>query len=455
MTNALWKTTAKDGFSSFAVSAGYALTQVRRLVGGVQKEVCVAFSITNGVELWSTVIENALYDAGSGTDDGPRTTPTVEGQAVYVLSSHLILFRLNLGDGAVAWQTNLLAGYGGAVIPWQNAASPLLESGLIFLNASCGTRTLMALRASDGGLAWRSEESEAMTHATPVLATIQGVRQVIFATQRGLCSLEPLTGKRLWYFPFPFQYSTALAVSPVVCGDIVFITGAYAMGSCAAQISLSNGTWSAAPLWSNSLESIWMTPVCHNGYLYGQFGSSTFATFKCVALDTGAEMWSAAGFGRGGTVMANGHLLALTENGVLVLIEPTPAAYVELGRFQAVTGKCWNSAAVCDGRVYLRSTSQAAAYDLSIPQLKLDSPRFLDATSLELTVTTANGAPLSPERLATMAVITAGNAALPANEWKQLTNALVLTNGTARLGPLDTTTTVRQFYRVMEITPGL
>jgi hypothetical protein len=122
------------------------------------------------------------------------------------------------------------------------------------------------------------------------------------------------------------------------------------MGSCAAQVSFTNGLWSARQLWSSELSSSWMTPVCYDGYAYGQFGSSSSAPFKCISMQTGAEMWSQDGFGRGGALLVNGHLVALTEDGALVLMQPTPTAYIERGRFQAVNGKCWNSPAVCDGR---------------------------------------------------------------------------------------------------------
>lgn len=450
VTNAVWRAPAVNGFSSFAVSGGLAVTQVRRTVDGLQKEVCVAFNIANGLELWSTVIDNALYDAGSGTDDGPRTTPSVDAQGIYVLSSYLKLFRLRPSDGTVVWQTNLLAGYGGTIISWQNGASPLLDSGLIFLNANCGSRTIMALRTADGGLVWRSQESDAMTHATPVLATILGVRQLIFATQAALVALDPSSGKRLWYFPYPFQYAISLAISPVVYGDLVFISGANGMGSCAARVSFANETWSARQVWSSPLATIWMTPVCLNGSLYGQFGSTTAAALKCINLETGEERWSAAGFGRGGTVLVNNRLLALTEAGVLILIEPTPDAYVEIGRFQAVTGKCWNSPAVSDGRIYARSTSQAACYDLSIPDLKLESPHFLDSTRIELTVTTANGTPLSTNRLAGIGILTSTNLDLPPEQWTKLTNGLRLSNGALRVGPVDTQAAGRQFFRVVE-----
>jgi len=196
--------------------------------------------------------------------------------------------------------------YGSSVIAWQNAASPVLENGLIYLNANCGVSTLMALDTRDGSVVWRSQ-NEAMTHSTPVLATINGLRQAIFATQSGLVSVDASTGNLLWKFPYPFTYSTSIDVSPVVYEDMVFVCGAhsYGMGSVAIQATLTNNLWTTRKLWStNNPASHWMTPVCYQGFLYGQFGIQSFdspsAQLKCIEMSTGVEKWSTGGFGRGG-----------------------------------------------------------------------------------------------------------------------------------------------------------
>jgi outer membrane protein assembly factor BamB len=198
VTNAVWLVPLTNGLTSFAVGGGRAFTKVGGDLdnfGQAHKEFCLALDASNGGILWATEVDSRctpqalnprLYpDGGVRADDGPRTTPAVDGGSVYVLSSYLKLYRLNATNGAVIWSTNLAAGFGGNVIPWQNAASPLLENGLLFLNANCGTSTFMAFNATNGNLVWRSQ-NEAMTHSTPVLATVHRVRQVIFATQRGL-----------------------------------------------------------------------------------------------------------------------------------------------------------------------------------------------------------------------------------------------------------------------------
>jgi len=178
----------------------------------------------------ATIVDNQTsYTGGVGYDDGPRTTPAVEGDAVYVLSSFFNLCRLNPANGAVIWATNLAAGYGTTMIDYQNAASPLVDNGLIFLNANCGTGTLIALRTSDASPLWRSQ-SDGLSHSTPVLVTIHGVRQLIFATSKGLVSLDPQTGNLLWRFGYPFYYAISIGCSPVVYDDLVFVCGAHAYG---------------------------------------------------------------------------------------------------------------------------------------------------------------------------------------------------------------------------------
>ena len=179
VTNPVWRVVVTNCLGSLAVSGGRVFTQTRRAVTGADSEVCVALSATNGAELWATPVGTASYpNGGVGFDDGPRTTPAVEGGSVFVLSSYLKLFRLNATNGAVLWQKDLVSLYGSGIIVFQNAASPVVENGLIYLNANCGTETLMALRTSDGSVAWRVQ-NEALTHSTPTLATIHESRSGI------------------------------------------------------------------------------------------------------------------------------------------------------------------------------------------------------------------------------------------------------------------------------------
>jgi outer membrane protein assembly factor BamB len=463
MTNPVWLVPVTNGLCSVSVSGGRIFTQIRRTIDDFDKEVCVGLSAANGAELWATTVDDALYDGGVGFDDGPRSTPSFDTGSVYVLSSYLNLYRLNATNGSIIWQQDLKTVYGGSPIPWQNAASPLIENGLIYLNANCIESTLLALHTSDGSLAWRSQD-EAMTHSTPVLATIDGVRQVIFATQTGLVSLNPQSGNLLWKFNYPFIYSTSLGSSPVVHSNMVFIGGAHAynMGSVVAQVRFTNNAWTTSQLWfTNNPASHWMTPVASQGYLYGLFGIQFFdatpaTQLKCIEMRTGQVRWSVENFGHGGIMLVDNQLIGLTEVGDLVLVKPDPNAYTELGRFQAIpnyfgdTNKCWNSPALADGRVYVRSTSFLACYDLSMPNLKLDPPQLASANKFQLTARTANGSSIDSNRFAGIEFRASTNPALPLAQWIKLTNGLVLTNGAVQATNVDGTGFNRRFFIVSE-----
>jgi hypothetical protein len=199
-----------------------------------------------------------------------------------------------------------------------------------------------------------------------------------------------------------------------------------------------------------------MTPVCHNGFLYGPFGifqfDSVAARLTCLDIRTGAVRWNAPNFGRGSVLLVGNELVCLTERGDLVLVEANPTAYAELGRFQAIpnfypdTNKCWNMPAIADGKVYVRSTSMVAAFDLSFPALKLDPPRPTAPGQIQLTVGTANGAPITSNRAAAIEILAATNPAAPFASWTKLTNSASLVNGRVRVDNIDSSAHPRRYF---------
>ncbi len=369
----LWKAPMTAGFSTFAVGGGKAYTLVTRTIDGVKNEVCIALDADSGKELWAAPLGYTKLDGGGDTGapgntggDGPRSTPTVDGNRVYVLSAGLILSCLSTDDGKTIWKKELLKEHGAKSITWQNAASPLLEGNLIFVCAGGSGQSLLCFHKTTGALVWKGQ-SDAMTHATPIATTILGHRQIIFFTQSGLVSVVPGTGDVLWRYNFPYRTSTA--ASPVVGGDIVFCSAGYGVGAGAVKITKEGDKFKATEIWrkSNQLINHWSSSVYHNGHLYGLFGFKQWekVPLQCVELATGEVKWSKEGFGQGGTILADGHLVTLAENGDLVVVEASPKAYTETARTKAVTGKCWNNVALANGRIYARSTKEGVCLDVS------------------------------------------------------------------------------------------
>ena len=273
--------------------------------------------------------------------------------------------------------------------------------------------------------------------------------------------MDPLSGGLLWKFPYSFFYSTSIGVSPVVYQDMVFVCGAhaYGMGSVVMQASLTDGIWNTTRLWfTNNPAAHWMTPVAYQGFLFGNFGiqssDSPSAQLKCVDMRTGAVKWSTNGFGRGATIIVNDHLLSISEMGQLVLLKPNTNAPTEVADFRAIpnynlfTNRCWNTPAVADGRVYVRSTAFLACFDFSIPDLKLDTPQLAGADQLSLTIRTVNGSPIASNRVTNLELRGTPEIGQPVGAWAKLTNVLALTNGAVRVDKVSSGT--QRYFIVSE-----
>jgi len=150
----------------------------------------------------------------------------------------------------------------------------------------------------------------------------------------------------------------------------VVCTAGYDIGGAACKVSRGSQGFTATELWrvkgNAAVASLWSTPVAKDGYLYGMISFKKFGTgpLKCVDTRTGDVKWEEAGFGAGQILLAGNCLVAVSDAGEVVLVDPSPTAYKELARFKAVEGKCWSSPALSEGKLYVRSTKEGACFDL-------------------------------------------------------------------------------------------
>jgi len=368
----VWKVPGGSGFSSFAVAAGKCFT----LEGLDQKEMLVARDAATGKELWKAEVGVANYGQEGGNagakgnegGDGPRSTPAIAGKVIVTINADMVVAGHDEATGKQLWQRDLIGEHGGKNITWKYAASPLLEGGIIYVAGGGEGQTYLALNPQTGSVIAKTG-TDMITHATPIAATIGGQRQIIFYMQSGLTAFEPKTLKQLWHADFPYNVSSA--ASPVVVGDLVYCSAGYNTGAGAFKITKNGLDWKAEQVMrvpgDRPLANHWSTPVAHGGFLYGMFQFKKYGDgpMKCVALPGGEVKWEQQGFGPGHVVLLGDHILALSDAGELVLVAAKSDAYTEVARGKALEGKCWTTPVVSNGRVYVRSTKEAACYDLS------------------------------------------------------------------------------------------
>ncbi len=371
----VWKQPMTDGFSAITVDGTHAYTLETRNIDGAEQESCVARDEKTGRQLWVVPLGVAHYDDGGekGTPennggDGPRSTPTADGGRVYTYSSTMVLKCMDGATGQQIWAKDIIHEFGGHNIHWESAASPLIDGNLVFVAGGGMGESLLAFNKMDGHVVWKGQD-EKMTQSTPVAATILGTRQVIFFTQRGLVSVAPATGAVLWRFPFKYAVSTA--ISPLVCGDMVYCSAAYGVGTAACKITKTGDTFDAAPVWkqpASILANHWSTPVYSDGFIYGISGQAKFgkAPLVCVNATSGQVVWSQEGFGPGGCTLVSGCVLVLSDAGDLVLVKASPEKYQEVARSHVLSGKCWNAPSISNGHIYARSTREGVSLDVSV-----------------------------------------------------------------------------------------
>ena len=372
----LWKIPVRNGFSSFTTTDDKVFTLVtRKDEDGIDRETCIALDADTGKEVWAQFLGFAKYDGGGDSGsrdnnggDGARSTPSTDGLRVYVYDSRMNIYCFDAENGTEKWRRNVVDDFDGREIRWQSAASPLLEGFLCLIYGGGPGQTMLGLNKRNGSV-MGSVGDDRMTHATPIMATIHGVRQAIFFLQSGLTSVDVGSGQILWHYDFPYRTSTA--ASPVVAGDLVYCSAGYGIGAGLCRIEKTDSGFEAKEVWraKNRLFNHWSTPVYKEGYLYGMFSFKEHGTgpMKCVRLEDGEVMWSEPDFGPGNVILTDGgnQLLALSDRGEIVVIDPNPDEYKELARVNVLKGKCWSTPILANGRIYARSTTEAVCLDVS------------------------------------------------------------------------------------------
>lgn len=351
----LWRARLGSGYSGMAVSGGRLFT----LFGSGGNELAIAFDAATGKELWRARLDAERYDGQGG---GPRATPTVDGDLVYVLGAEAKLAAFEAATGKVRWRVDLVAQHGARVPQWGASTSPVVEGGLLLVTAGGGNgRSLLALDKLTGKLVWAAE-SDIAGYSTPLVLDLAGTRQAIFFAGTSLISVAPQTGKRFWSVPWETSYDVNAAMPVFIAPDRVFISSGYDTGALLLRVVSQGGKPAVETLWRNRvMKNHFNSSVYVAGHLYG-FDD---ATLKCIEPASAEERWKQRGFGKGSLLVADGHLWVLSEHGELALVEVTPGGYHEKARARVFEAKTWTMPTLANKRLYVRSESELVALDVA------------------------------------------------------------------------------------------
>ena len=351
----VWRKEIGRGFSGVSVFAGNAYTMTMTGDG----EYAIGLDALTGKELWRTRTGPIYRESQGG--DGPRGTPAIDGGLVYVLGANGALEALDAARGTRKWAVDLKKDFGSQRPGWGFSSSPLIEgSALLVEGGGSSGRAIMGFNKRDGRPLW-STQGDKMGYSSPVVANFGGVRQVLFFTGAGLTSVSPLSGSQHWRFEWPTPYDVNVATPVLVPPDKVFISSGYDTGGALLKVSWEAGKATVRQVWKDKvMKSHFGTAVYYDGYLYG----FDMSILKCVDANTGVEMWKERGYGKGTLIIADGHLIVLSERGKVALIKAQSNGFVEVASAQVLNGKCWTVPSLADGRLYLRNEQEIVCLDL-------------------------------------------------------------------------------------------
>ena len=351
----LWRTALGNGFSAISIANGRAYT----MFSDGTDEFVLCVDANSGREVWRFKSDQNYVERQGG--DGPRCTPLVEGKMVYALSAFGKLYGLDADTGKKLWDHDLQKEFEAKMPIWGISTTPMIEGEMLLVEVGGKSgHALMAFDKKSGKVLWHSHTDQP-GYSAPVAVTVGGVRQLIFFTGANLVAVAPKDGKLYWSQPWQTHLFVNAATPVFIPEDKIFISSGYEQGAGLFRIQASNGRATAEPVWMNkNMRNHMATSVYQDGYLYG-FDE---ANLKCLDAATGEDKWKMRGLGKGTVMLADGHLIVLSERGKLVLAEASPGGFVEKASAQVLRGKCWTSPALANGRLYLRNEKEMVCLDL-------------------------------------------------------------------------------------------
>jgi outer membrane protein assembly factor BamB len=351
-----WRVRIGAGFSGISVAGARLYT----LDADATTEHALCLDATTGRTLWRVPI-GPLFEDSNG--NGPRATPTLDGDRVYVVGSRGRLAALNAATGKTLWDVDFAAAFESPLPTWAFACSPLVDGDQLLVEVGgSGPRAIAAFDKRTGERRWTSQQS-ALAYSSPLAIDFGGVRQFVFLLKERLLALDS-AGELLWSAPFAAELDIKPATPVFVEPDLVFVSASYDVGAKVVRLRASDGGITAEDVWfGRQMRNHFNSVIALDGHIYG-FDT---ATLRCIDARTGERRWAKRGLGKGSLIYADGMLVVLGERGKLVLVEATSDGYRELAAHPVLEGRCWTPPSLWQGRLYLRNHTELVCLDLREP----------------------------------------------------------------------------------------
>ena len=343
-----WRVPIHAGFSGPAVSGGHiyltdfsAASQLK----GRERALCLEES--TGKILWTREWDVNYVGLMDTYATGPRATPTVDGDRVYVLGATGLLYCLDSQTGEIRWRKDYVKEYGATLPTWGFTSAPLVDGErLICLVGGERNAKVVAFDKITGKEIWRALASDSEPgYCQPVIVEHGTVKQLIMWHPLAVTSLDPVSGKVYWEQPFKIE--AGLAVATPVWNRSLLLVSSFYNGSM--MLALSDDKPGAQMLWkgrskseidTDGLHALLTTPVIVGDYIYG---ICSYGQLRCLNARTGERVWESleltkekARWASGFIVRHDDHFFITNDHGDLIIAKLTPDGYHEISRTKLI-----------------------------------------------------------------------------------------------------------------------
>ncbi|QDU87481.1 outer membrane biogenesis protein BamB [Pirellulimonas nuda] len=414
-----WRVDGLGGGDSAPAVAGGKLYGMSHRDG---KEIVWALSEADGKELWASPLGDAAKQGVPQSKEGPGGTPTVEGDRVYVIGMSGRLACLDASDGKIVWQKSLVDDFGGAPPMWSFRESPLVDGDKVICTPGAAGAMLVAVDKTNGEVIWETTAPPAEASSTPptgpgppprgergpadapprgggfgppggnarggggrrggfgrsrsgaayssvIAIDYQGSRQYVQMTSTTLVGVSADTGELLWQYNKPANGMGVHCTTPIFQDGLIFAASAYGAGGGAITLNKdSEGKFEPEEVYfTTNMQNHHGGIVVVDGALYGANGGNGGGMMACIDFQTGKTLWRDRKGPKGSLLYADGRIYLRSEEGPIVLLEPSTAGLIEHSRFEQpdrTDAPAWAHPVVANGKLYIRDQGLLLCYDV-------------------------------------------------------------------------------------------
>jgi outer membrane protein assembly factor BamB len=306
---------------------------------------------------WPGAIAVPFFAKANG--DWIRATPAYDGEFLYVAGMRDVLVCLEADTGREVWRLDFIKELGSPVPEFGFVSSPLVDGDALYVQAGA---SVVRIDKRTGKIAWRTlQDGGGMfgsAFSSPIVADLHGRRQLVVQTRQKLAGISPESGEVLWSQVVP-SFRGMNILTPTVLGDAIF-TSSYQNKSWLYSVALKQDTWSVSEAWNNKAQGYMSSPVVVDGYAYLHLGNERFT---CIDLKSGERTWTSPPQGKyASLVVQEDRILALNEQGTLLLIKATPDKFELLDSRKVAEADTWAHLAIAGDELYIRELDALSAF---------------------------------------------------------------------------------------------